>query len=62
VHDEADLEWAEENALLVERSCLLYLQPEWSRYEQVIPAVVEYVKNNPSWNVSLQAHKFMHIP
>jgi 7-carboxy-7-deazaguanine synthase len=62
VHDEADLEWARENSLLVERSCLLYLQPEWSRYEQVIPAVVEYVKNNPSWKVSLQAHKFMHIP
>jgi 7-carboxy-7-deazaguanine synthase len=62
VHDETDLEWAGENSLLVEKSCLLYLQPEWSRYEQVIPAVVEYVKKNPSWNVSLQAHKFMHIP
>jgi 7-carboxy-7-deazaguanine synthase len=62
IFDIDDLEWAEENASRVGKSCLLYLQPEWSRYNEIIPAVVEYVKNNTSWHISLQAHKFMHIP
>lgn len=57
-----DLEWAEQNAALVGGDCLLYLQPEWSRYEQIILEIVEYVKANPRWMVSTQTHKFMHIP
>ncbi|MFO7922308.1 MAG: 7-carboxy-7-deazaguanine synthase QueE [Bacteroidales bacterium] len=62
VFDTSDLEWAEENALKVNELCRLYLQPEWSRYQNIISSVVDYVKENPKWNISLQAHKFMHIP
>lgn len=57
-----DLEWAEENSLKVKSTCKLYLQPEWSAYKTVIPWLVEYIKENPKWQISLQAHKFMHIP
>jgi 7-carboxy-7-deazaguanine synthase len=62
IYDSDDLAWAEENAARVGKSCLLYLQPEWSRYEKNISGIVEYVKTNPLWHISLQAHKFMHIP
>lgn len=62
IYDLSDLDWAEENASRVEDTCCLYLQPEWSQYEKMISAIVDYVKKNPSWNISLQAHKFMHIP
>jgi organic radical activating enzyme len=62
VFNEDDIPWAEEAAKSVGDECLLFLQPEWSKYEKMIPLIVEYVKNNPKWNVSLQAHKFMHIP
>lgn len=62
VADKSDLEWAEENAGKVDGDCLLYLQPEWSRYDIIVPEVIDYVKSNPGWNVSLQAHKFMRIP
>jgi 7-carboxy-7-deazaguanine synthase len=62
VHVEEDLVWAVENACLVKDKCLLYLQPEWSRYRQVLPLIVEFVKGNPGWMVSLQSHKFMNIP
>jgi 7-carboxy-7-deazaguanine synthase len=58
----ADFLWAEENAAKVNSECKLFLQPEWSNYESLISEVVEYVKNNPKWAVSLQSHKFMHIP
>ena len=62
VENAEDMEWAEENAGKVSAGCMLFLQPEWSRYEEVIPAIVEYVKKNPKWNISVQTHKFLHIP
>lgn len=62
IYEDEDYRWAEEMAEKVNPDCLLFLQSEWSRYEQNIPHIVEYVKNYPKWNVSLQAHKFMHIP
>jgi organic radical activating enzyme len=58
----SDIEWAEENAKLVKSTCRLYLQPEWSVYNKTINWLVEYVKEYPKWQISLQAHKFMRIP
>lgn len=57
-----DFAWAEECADRVGRRCLLYLQPEWSKFDEVMEPIVEYVKANPKWNISLQSHKFMRIP
>ncbi|MFN8209371.1 MAG: 7-carboxy-7-deazaguanine synthase QueE [Bacteroidales bacterium] len=62
IESEVDLSRAENFRQLVRKDCQLFLQPEWSRYEKVIPVIVEYVKKNPAWKVSLQSHKFMHIP
>lgn len=57
-----DFIWAEENAKKVNKNCKLFLQPEWSMFGEIIEDVVSYVKENPKWNISIQAHKFMHIP
>ena len=62
VGSEADFVWAGEHAARVGRRCRLYLQPEWSVSEQVMPLIVEYVKAHPQWNISIQTHKYMHIP
>lgn len=62
VEREEDFAWAEENARRVRRSCRLYLQPEWSVAEQMMPRIVEYVKEHPSWSISIQSHKYMRIP
>jgi 7-carboxy-7-deazaguanine synthase len=62
IQDESDFDWAEKYRGLVEDKCRLYLQPEWSRFETIIPEIVEYVKKNPIWRISLQSHKYMHIP
>ncbi len=62
IHKAEDLDWAAQNADLVKESCLLYLQPEWSKYNEMLPQIVEYVKQHPRWMISLQAHKFMNIP
>jgi 7-carboxy-7-deazaguanine synthase len=57
-----DLSWAEENASKVSSECILFLQPEWSQFDHIIGPLVEYVKMNSAWRLSLQAHKYMHIP
>ena len=62
VFNKSDFDWAEEHAKLVSSDCKLYLQPEWSKAEQMTPQIIEYVKNNPKWEVSLQTHKYMNIP
>ena len=62
IQREDDFAWAEENARKVGRYCRLYLQPEWSVFENIMPAIVEYAKQNPKWSISTQTHKFMKIP
>jgi organic radical activating enzyme len=62
VHNRHDFDWANEYAAKVSEQCLLYLQPEWSKREQIMPQVVDFVMNNPAWNISLQSHKYMNIP
>ncbi|MFI3262531.1 MAG: 7-carboxy-7-deazaguanine synthase QueE [Rikenellaceae bacterium] len=62
IETEEDIKWAEECAQKVSETCKLYLQPEWSVNKKMVPIIVEYVKNNPQWNISLQTHKFMRIP
>lgn len=58
----ADIEWAEKNALLVNADCMLFLQPEWSKSEEIMETLTTYVMKHPKWRISLQAHKFMLIP
>ena len=60
--DETDFDWAEKYAQLVNKQCHLFLQPEWSRRNSITPKIVEYIKTNPKWKISIQAHKFMKIP
>lgn len=62
VFNQHDFKWAEEQADKVKPNCFLYLQPEWSKHEQLLPDIIDYVKNNPKWMISLQTHKYMHIP
>jgi 7-carboxy-7-deazaguanine synthase len=62
VSEEEDLAWAVENSLKVGKECKLYLQPEWSRRELVLPLIIAFSKQNPRWMISLQSHKYMHIP
>lgn len=62
IFHKSDFQWAEGHAAKVNKDCQLFLQPEWSKQEQFLPQIIEYVKNNPKWRISLQTHKFMNIP
>ncbi|TPG65849.1 7-carboxy-7-deazaguanine synthase QueE [Hymenobacter nivis] len=62
VFNDSDFAWAEEHAALVPATTRLYLQPEWSRAARMTPALIDYVKAHPRWQVSLQTHKYLDIP
>src|ERR1700741_69212 len=52
VHNKHDFTWAEENAGKVNPGCKLFLQPEWSKRDEMTPLIVDYVMNNPKWMTS----------
>ena len=58
----SDFEWAEEHAKNVNPNCHLFLQPEWDKQEKILPLIIDYVKGNQKWKISLQTHKYMNIP
>jgi 7-carboxy-7-deazaguanine synthase len=62
IFNRSDFEWAESFASKLDPRARLYLQPEWSKAEQITPLIVDYVKSNPKWQVSVQTHKYMNIP
>ena len=62
VYNQNDFVFAEEQAAKVQPNCKLFLQPEWSKREQVMPIIVDYVLQHPKWKASLQTHKYMNIP
>lgn len=62
IYNKSDFEWAEKYAALVSPDCKLFLQPEWSKSTTVTPLIIDYIKNNPQWEFSLQLHKYIHVP
>lgn len=62
VYNRSDFDWAERHAEQVSADCRLYLQPEWEKAAAMTPAVIEYVKAHPKWELSLQTHKYVDIP
>lgn len=62
VFNKSDFAWAEKYATLVSSACKLYLQPEWSKAAIVTPSIINYIKENPRWELSLQIHKYINVP
>ena len=62
IYHTSDLAWAQDHASKVPESCLLYLQPEWSKREQLQTEILTFIQSNPRWKLSLQTHKYLKIP
>ena len=62
VFNKSDFDWAEKYAALVSPSCKLFLQPEWDKAAEITPLIIEYIKANPQWELSLQIHKYINVP
>lgn len=62
IYNNDDLKFAENQAEKINLNAHLFLQPEWENREKMMPIMVDYVKNNPKWKISLQIHKYLNIP
>jgi len=62
IFNKSDFDWAENYAAQVSSSCKLYLQPEWDKAAQMTPLIIDYIKANPKWELSLQIHKYIKVP
>ena len=62
VSNKNDLKWAQDQKKLVGDECKLYLQPEWSKKEIILPQIIDFVSKNSEWSISLQSHKYMNLP
>ena len=62
IYNQSDLQFAQTHSRAVDEKCLLYLQPEWDRKEIAMPIIVDFIRLNPEWRISLQTHKYLQIP
>ena len=62
IYNNHDFKFAEEQAEKVNKNAILYIQPEWSKREKMMPLMVDFIKKNPKWKISLQTHKYLNIP
>jgi 7-carboxy-7-deazaguanine synthase len=61
VNHKSDLEWAETHALKINSKCLRYLQPEWEKRDQTQVLILDYIRKNTSWRISVQTHKYLGV-
>ena len=59
--NQSDFKWAEQHAEKVQPTCKLYLQPEWSKEDVMLPLINDYILAQPKWILSLQIHKYMGV-
>jgi organic radical activating enzyme len=62
VFNKTDFDWAETYAAQVSPNCKLFLQPEWDKAATITPLIIDYIKANPKWELSLQVHKYINVP
>ena len=62
IFNRSDFAWAEKYASRVSPGCKLFLQPEWHKAGVVTPWIIDYIKENPQWELSLQIHKYINVP
>lgn len=56
-----DLRWALEHGEKINENAKLYIQPEWDVRKEMEPLCIEFIKQNPRWQLSLQTHKYLGI-
>ncbi|NLL27734.1 MAG: 7-carboxy-7-deazaguanine synthase QueE [Bacteroidales bacterium] len=62
IESKNDMVFAEEMAKHVNENCIIQLQPEWSKKDEITPFLVDYIISNPCWRLSVQTHKYIKIP
>ena len=61
IFNSSDFRWAEKYANKMNKNSELILQPEWSLEKKMNPLILDYIKKNPKWKISLQIHKYLNV-
>lgn len=62
IYNHHDFILAEHLSQKVHPDCYLFLQPEWSKQNELLPEIIQYIQQHPKWRLSLQTHKYINIP
>jgi organic radical activating enzyme len=63
VYNKSDLDYAlQQQSKVSNQKSKFFLQAEWGKKELMYPLITEFVKNNPTWQISVQTHKYLQIP
>lgn len=62
IFNKSDLAWTAQHAEKMHANAQIFLQPEWSKREQMVPLIIEEVKRDPRKRISVQTHKYLNIP
>ena len=62
IYHKSDFDWAEQWAAKVSPQCQLFLQPEFGKSKTITPLIIDYIKDHPQWQFSLQLHKYINVP
>jgi organic radical activating enzyme len=62
IFNDDDFKWAASHAAQCSAQVELFVQPEWSRRDQNIPKIIDFLETNPQWRLGLQTHKYIGMP
>jgi 7-carboxy-7-deazaguanine synthase len=62
IFNDDDFKWAASHAAQCSTQVELFVQPEWSRRDQNIPKIIDFLESNPNWRLGLQTHKYIGMP
>ena len=59
----SDLDWAlNHEKKIVNKSCELYIQPEWSKMNDHLSIILTFLERKSPMETFSQTHKFLNIP
>ncbi|MFM9006888.1 MAG: 7-carboxy-7-deazaguanine synthase QueE [Flavobacteriales bacterium] len=57
----SDINWAQEHADKMPAQTSFYMQPEWDKRETMQTHILDYIRRNTQWRISVQTHKYLGV-
>jgi organic radical activating enzyme len=57
----SDIGWSQEHADKMSERTALYMQPEWEKREVMQAHILDYIRSNTQWRISVQTHKYLGV-
>jgi len=57
----SDIAWSQEHADKMSPRTSLYMQPEWEKRELMQGYILDYIRRNTQWRISVQTHKYLGV-